>query len=246
MPALAILTVVVQACFIYHVFKTGRPYWWAFIILSFPVIGCLVYYFVEVFPGSHEQRSANRAARDLSRALDPDKDLRQRMEAVEITPTVANRVGLAEELMQRGRTHDAVEQYRLARTGLYEKDPTLTQGLAQALIAGGDYDAAQQALETLRAEHKDFRPDQVTLLLARVLEARGDTEGALDVYEQLISTWNGLEAKVRHGQLLKRLGHTIQADTVFTEIIEHARRFRISHEEELAWVKVARKELQRH
>ena len=36
---LAAITVVIQACFIYHVFKTRHPYWWAFIILSFPVIG---------------------------------------------------------------------------------------------------------------------------------------------------------------------------------------------------------------
>jgi len=26
---LIFLTVIVQACFIFHVFKTGRPYWWA-------------------------------------------------------------------------------------------------------------------------------------------------------------------------------------------------------------------------
>jgi hypothetical protein len=38
MPLL-ILTVIIQACFIFHVFKTGRPYWWAYVILGFPVAG---------------------------------------------------------------------------------------------------------------------------------------------------------------------------------------------------------------
>jgi len=69
---LIILTFVIQACFIFHVFKTGRPYWWAFVILSVPVAGCIIYYFVEVFPGSREHSAASRAARDLSTALNPD------------------------------------------------------------------------------------------------------------------------------------------------------------------------------
>ena len=73
---LIILTLIIQCCFIYHVFKTGRPYWWALVILSFPMVGCIVYYFVEVFLGSREHRAANRAGRDIARALNPDKELK--------------------------------------------------------------------------------------------------------------------------------------------------------------------------
>jgi hypothetical protein len=39
MPLIIALTVIIQAFFIWHVFSTGRPYWWAFVILSFPVMG---------------------------------------------------------------------------------------------------------------------------------------------------------------------------------------------------------------
>ena len=81
MPLL-ILTVIIQACFIFHVFKTGRPYWWAYVILGFPVAGCVIYYFIEVFPGSREHRLVTRATRQIGHALDPDQELRRRMEAV--------------------------------------------------------------------------------------------------------------------------------------------------------------------
>jgi len=33
---IVIVTLIIQACFIFHVFRTGRPYWWAFIIFSGP------------------------------------------------------------------------------------------------------------------------------------------------------------------------------------------------------------------
>jgi hypothetical protein len=109
---LIILTLIIQGCFICHVFKTGRPYWWAFVILSFPIVGCIAYYFVEVFPGSREHRAADRASRDIARAFNPDQELKRRMEAVEVAPTVDNKVALAQELLRVDRAQEAVELYR--------------------------------------------------------------------------------------------------------------------------------------
>ena len=77
MPVLGAVVVLIQFCFAFHVLRSGRPYWWIFIIMAFPVMGCVIYYFVEVFPGSREHRRANRAARTLARVLQPDADLRK-------------------------------------------------------------------------------------------------------------------------------------------------------------------------
>ena len=74
MPILAGLVLLIQFCFAFHALKTGRPYWWLFVIMAFPVMGCVIYYFVEVFPGSREHRSAHKAARKLAKALQPDAD----------------------------------------------------------------------------------------------------------------------------------------------------------------------------
>ena len=58
MPVLIALAAVVQAYFVYHVYRSGRPFWWAFVILSVPVLGCIAYYLLQVFPGSREHYSA--------------------------------------------------------------------------------------------------------------------------------------------------------------------------------------------
>ena len=240
---LIILTVIVQTCFIFHVFKTGRPYWWAYVILGFPVVGCVIYYFLEVFPGSREHRVANRATRELGRALNPEKELRRCREAVEISPTVENRVALAEELLRHERTQDAIDLYRAARSGPYANDPQLTFGLANACLAHRELAEARKLLEDLAANHASFRADAVALLRARVLEALGEHEAALTQYERVAESCVGLEAKVRYGQLLKTLGYATQAQSVLQEVVMHARRFRIAHEEERAWADIAQREL---
>jgi len=120
----------------------------------------------------------------------------------------------------------------------------LTFGLAQALLADGDHAGARRLLEELRAEHKAYRRNEASLLFARALELGGDSLAALDEYENLAATGSGLEVKVRHGRLLRSLGHTTQARAVFREVVDHAERFKLAHEEELSWVKAARQELE--
>jgi hypothetical protein len=240
---LIILTLIVECGFIYHVFKTGRPAWWAFVILGAPVIGCIAYYFVEVFPGSREHVAANRATRGFARALNPDKELKRCLEAVEISPTVENKVALAQEWLRFGRAQEAVDLYRETRIGPHADDPYLALGLALAYAAAGDFGQARALAEELRAKHGKFRQNDVALLHARALEGLGQDTSALDEYERLAATAVGLEPKVRYGQLLKRLGYETQARSVFEEVLTHAKRFNVKHETEQAWVSLARKEL---
>jgi hypothetical protein len=240
---LIILTFIVQCCFVYHVFKTGRPAWWAYVILGAPVVGCIAYYFLEIFPGSREHRVANRTTRDIARVLNPDKDLKRCLEAVETAPTVENKVALAQEWLRCGRAQEAIDLYGEAKTGPHANDPDLALGLARAYAAAGNFAQARVIAEELRARHGKFRETDIALLRARALEGLGEDTSALDEYERLADTAVGLEAKVRYGQLLKRLGHETQARSVFEGALAHAKRFNVKHEEEQAWVSVARKEL---
>src|SRR5687767_3200469 len=97
MPILGVVLLIIQLCFAYHALKTGRAYWWLFVIMGFPVVGCVLYYFVEVFPTSRESRKAEKAVRTIARALDPDKGLRERVADLEACGSVDNRVLLARE-----------------------------------------------------------------------------------------------------------------------------------------------------
>lgn len=241
---LAAITVIIQACFIYHVFKTRRPYWWAFIILSFPVIGCIVYYFVEVFPGTQEARKAEKFAKAMSQRIGGDQDFARRIEETEICGSVDNKIALAQECMQRGLHDDAARLYRNCLQGLYADDPHLLLGLASALVEQQQFSEARSALERLQERHPEFKVNDAALLHARVLEGGGDSAGALRAYEALIPLYVGLEARYRHALLLKQTGRGDQASAALVAMLEHARKHRVKHEDELAWLNRAKKELQ--
>jgi hypothetical protein len=240
---LAAITVIIQACFIIHVYKTGRPYWWALIILSFPVIGCVVYYFSEVFPGTQEARKAEKLARAIGKRMDGDKAFMRRVEEVEICGSVDNKLALADECMQRGLYDDAARLYRNCMQGLYAEDPNLLLGLASAQVEQQNFNEARATLDTLHAKHADFKPNDTGLLRARTLEGSGDSAGALQAFETILPVYVGLEARYRYGALLKKLGRTDQAHREWEALIEHARKHRVSHDGELAWLNLAKKEM---
>jgi hypothetical protein len=243
MPVLIALTAVVQAFFIFHVFRTGRPHWWAFVILGAPVIGCIAYYTFEVFPGSREHRTARRAAAGLVRAFHPHGALRECLAALELCPSVANKIAAANEYMRCGGFHEAVALYESTLQGPHADDPNLMLGLARAHVSNGTYREAQAVLDQLEKTDARFRPEEAALLRARTLEGLGETEAALSEYESVAERYVGLEPRCRYAMFLKRLGFTAQSNHVFKDLLEHAKRFRPNLASEQPWIDAARRHL---
>jgi hypothetical protein len=240
MPILGGLVVLIQFCFAFHAVKTGRPYWWVFVIMAAPVMGCLIYYFVEVFPGSREHRKANKAARAIARALQPDADLGKRAEELEICGSVDNKLALAGECLNHQMYAEAMKLYESCLQGAYASDGNILFGLARAAVEGREWGKASAALSRLKSEAPKTRPMEVRLLEARVLEGRGQTDAALAAMRELIPAFVGLEARYRYADLLMRLGKNEVAMEMFNEVLKHAKRFASSIEEEERWVSAAR------
>jgi hypothetical protein len=240
MPILGALVLLIQFCFVYHVFKTGRPYWWMFVIMAFPVMGCAIYYFVEVFPGSREERSARKAARNLVRALQPDAELKKKADELAVCGSLDNKLALAVECMHHQMYDDAAKLYESCLSGAYANDGAILFGLARAAVEGADWSKAADALSRLKAHAPKTRPAEVQLLEARILEARGETDAALAAYRALLPAFVGLEARYRYGRFLLRLGRQDAAMEVMDDVLKHSKRFASSLEEEEQWVTAAR------
>jgi hypothetical protein len=245
MPLVGGLVLLIQLSFAYHALKTRRPYWWLFVIMGFPVMGCVLYYFIEVFPSSRESRSAHKAARAIARALDPDKDLRARVADVEACGSVENRMLLARECMEQEMYPEAAALYRSCLSGVHETDPDLRYGLAGAVFMEGRHEEAFELLRRLRASHPGFRRADVGLLLACALEGANRLDEALAEFGVLADTYPGEEGRWRYGLLLKRLGRSDDARAVFQRMLRNAERQPQHYREaQHDWLKLARESTQ--
>jgi len=221
---LLILMYGIQALLIIHVIKTGRNFLWIWVLLLLPFgIGALAYLAVEVLPELFRSRAAQRASRGFKRAMDPGADLRRYENEARVTGNVAARQRYAAELVRRQRYDEAIDQYRQALTGLYQHDPNLMLGLAQAQFGKGDARATRQTLDELIKENPTFRSPDGHLLYARALAAEGNIAKALEEYRVLAPAYPGAEAAVRYAQLLEAQGEHAEAQRVARELLEQAR-----------------------
>jgi hypothetical protein len=182
MPILGAVVLLIQLCFAYHALKTGRPWWWIGIIMGFPVFGCILYYFIEVFPNTRESVKAEKAVRSIVKSFDPDKSLRERVANLEDCGSVDNRIALARSCIDRKMHREAASLYRSCLAGVHESDPDIRFGLASALVLAGEVKEAHAVAQALRQSHPAFRAADVRLVLARALEGLGRLDDALAEY----------------------------------------------------------------
>ena len=225
MSLLFIVSLLIQAGFIIHVIKTGRnQLWiWVLVIPGLAFAGILAYIVVEILPELFRSRAARRPARGLRKARDPGADLRRYENEARVAGNVASRQRYAEELVRHGRYDEGIAQYREALTGLYEHDPNLMLGLAQAQFGKGDAAGARATLDELIRLNPEFRSPVGHLLYARALEAEGNVQKAMEEYRVLATSYPGAEAAVRYAQLLQAQGERAEAQRVARELLEQAR-----------------------
>jgi len=221
--SLLILSILVQVALIIHVVKTGRNQIWIWVLALLSLPGAIAYIAVEVLPELFRSRAAQRTARGLRKAMDPGRELRRYESETRVAGNVASRQRYAEELVRHQRHDEAIAQYREALTGLYEHDPNLMLGLAQAQFGKGDASAARATLDDLIRRNPDFRSPAGHLLFARALEAEGNVPKALEEYAVLAPSYPGAEASVRYAQLLQAQGRRAEAQKVARELLEQAR-----------------------
>jgi hypothetical protein len=220
---LSIVSVIIQIALIVHCIRTGRNFLWVWVLLALPGVGSIAYLLVEILPGMMGSRGARRAARGVSRALDPQQDLRRFEAEARRTGDVASRQRYADELLRQDRAGEAVDIYQQTLKGLYEHDPNLMLGLARAQFAKGAFGDARATLDALIANNPDFKSPDGHLLYARALEGEGNQAKALEEYAAVAAYYAGAEAKLRYAQILRAAGRADDSRRVLKELLDHAR-----------------------
>ena len=242
MPIL-ILSLIVQIALVVHVVRTGRNMTWVFILIFAPVIGGIAYFIVEILPEMRGTRTARKMQRQLTTAIDPEREFREARERYEETNTVQNAIALAAQHMRRNEFAAAKALYQRALTGVHATDPDVLYGLASAQFGLREYDDALRSLDTLKAENPDRTNAEGQLLYARALQELGRTDEAIAEFEALHGYYSGPEPACRLAPLLRERGQAARADELFREVVKAASRSgRHYNDLNSEWVAMAKRE----
>lgn len=224
--------------------KTGRSWYWLWIIFFFPAIGVAVYFFAEMAP-SFQQGGFQGVTESLLNALLPGRRLKLLQEAQEDADTVQNRKALAEYYLSHGEIPKAVELYRSCLTGVFKDDPHVNLGYACSLVEAGEAPEAEKILGALRRKNAAYETSRRDLYYARALEAQGKEGEALQAYEELLRKYGSeVEGACRLALLFEKTGQKDKALPLYMDLVKKSKRFSAHYrKEQIAWIKMAKARL---
>lgn len=189
---------LVALFFAIHALKNGRNMYWLIILFSFPLLGSIVYFFIEYLPSSKVERGLKQASSKAVQALDPNKALREAEAAFDVSSTIQNRMRLAAALDDAGRYAEAAEQFDACLSGPFANDPDVCFGAAKANLHTNNVTNAIDLLTQLKTNQPDYRAEQVSLLLAQCYAANNQHDLAQKEFILAYQTFGSAETRLQY------------------------------------------------
>lgn len=206
-----------QLALIVHALKTGRPFWWFWILFSAPAIGGIAYVLIELMP---EWRGSGPSVSWKPRAW-RIRDLRRDLEE---TDTVKLRLALAEELLADGQSEAARQEAEQCLQGVFRDDPHTLAAVARHRLEAGKAKEALEAVERVNTRADRMLAQDVALLRGRALVAVGRHAEAQDALRSIAATYIGEEPRFFLAESLRATGGMAEAREIWTDIRKRFRR----------------------
>lgn len=226
------LHLLVALFFAVHAMRTGQNMYWLIILFSFPMLGSVVYFLVIYLPNSRLERGARNAMAAAAKVLDPERELREARAAFEYTPTAQNQMRLAQALLEAGQAAEAASHYESCLKGPFASDAEIRFGAARAWVECGRHAQAVAHLQGIRKDDPAFRPEQLSLLLARALGGDGRADEARAEFESALQRFGSFDARAEYAIWAAGTGDTATTQRLRGEI-EHATQRWSRHHREL-------------
>lgn len=224
-----------------HVLKTGRPYWWLWIIIAFPLIGLAAYVYLEVRPtfGKVSWHAL------LWRLKSQSERIAILEHELEESTTIRNRLALADELHAAGQYDRECTVLSEGLRGAFKDDPHLLMRLTESHLEAGRTAAAEQFLAQVNPDKSPDTQLQHALLRARFAAAQGRTAEAEPLFKELISRRRSEGPRYYYAEHLIRTGRQGEGTAIFKDILLQYRRGTVVwRHQEKKWFYAAKKLLE--
>ena len=175
-----------QAFCIYHAYKNNAEQRWYWLILLFPLVGCILY----LIHSFNNRDTLETIGETVKEAVISNYRIEQLEKALNFSDNVKNKVNLADAYLEVGRYHDAIPLYSDCLQGFMADDPPIRMKLLRSHFLSGDYQNAIKLGDELSEEkEKEFRDSEDRIAYAWALYVAGDVDKAERTFADMDRTF---------------------------------------------------------
>jgi len=191
------LTIALQVYCCYDAYKNKREVYWYAIVLFLPVIGALIYLFMNVFITKDAQEISN----EITTAINPSKRIKELIEKVEFSDTFASRVALADAYFKSTEYQEALLNYQTVLDGPHKNDVYVQEQLVVTYYFLNNYEKVVAAATSLKA-NSEFKASKILFYLGLSYKALGKFNNAEKSFKALDVRYSNYQERLVFAQFL--------------------------------------------
>ncbi|WP_299337111.1 hypothetical protein [uncultured Psychroserpens sp.] len=207
------LIIALQVYCVYHWYKNKNDYYWVFLIIFLPVIGCIVYLITQVY----NKRDVDKMQEELTTIINPTKKVRDLEKALEFSETFQNRVNLADAYYDIKDFNHAIKHYEDAIAKDFHNDKHVIFQLIKSYFFIDNYQKVIFYAEKVK-DNTDFKGSKAQFFYGLSLDHIGEAEQAEIQIRQIDQRYSNYEERLHLAQFLIAKGKVSEAKDLLNEI----------------------------
>lgn len=212
------LILAFQAFCVYHLIKNKNPYYWLFLIIFLPVIGCVIYLLTQVY----NKRDATKIQERVTNILVPTKKVKDLEKELAFLDTYQNRVNLADAYFEMKDFSNAIKQYEKAAKDKNQNNYYIKSQLVIAHYKAGNYEQSIMYAEDLK-EDSEFEKSKTQFTYGLALEKTGNLEAAEAQLKPIDLRYDNYEERLVLSKFLLNREKTEEGKEILSDISEEAK-----------------------
>ena len=202
-----------QAFCIYHAYRNNAEQRWYWLILFFPLVGCIIY----LYHNFYNRNTVSTLAQGVKEVVNTNYRIEQLEKNLRFADNITNKTNLADAYVQHGRYADALLLYKDCLSGFMADDPTLRMKALHAGFLAKDYDVAIAYGNELNSE-KSFKNAEAKISYAWSLYYAGDVERAGVVFQEMNKPNTNYIHRLEYCKFLQLTKNTSELSEVLSEL----------------------------
>lgn len=208
------LIIALQGFCVYHCYTQRNSYYWILAIIFLPVIGSLLYLFMNVI----QKRDIEKAQESIVTVINPSKKIKDLEKRLKFSETFENRVALADAFLDESMFDEAIEHYKASLKDVFENDFYVLTRLQEAYYYAAKFKESISIAERIR-ENPSFAKSKASFLYGMALEKEGDIERAESFLRNFDAPYNYYMERLELGRFLIRNDKIGDGKIVYEEMV---------------------------
>jgi hypothetical protein len=238
---LYIATIVLQVICVIHCLRKGNQNYWIWLIVLLPLIGCIAYFFTEIF----NKRDLHQVQSGVGDVFNPGGKIKKLENNLRFSDTFNNRVALADAYLAAGQLDRAIDLYESSLTGNFTENEYVLSNLIMAYFDKRNYEKIIPLAKKVQSRPQ-FARSKPHIRYAIALEHTGRPELAEAEFKTMKGKFANFEARYQYACFLARNNRKEESVQLLNEMInEQPHLSSVEKRNNNQWFNMARAEMKR-